>query len=244
MAAGATVKPTDFPRRSYVYRVLEAAGARFEALGEVAVAMDFGRPVEMEIERARKLAVADLSPLPRTGFKGAGTVEWLTEQGLVIGPESNRAYAQAGGALAARLAPSEILLLDGLAGEGRLIQRLNDAWRWGEERPRRLIGYPMPRADSHCWFAVSGTHAPAMFAKVCGVDLRPAKFAEGAIAQTSVARISGVVIRNDLGATLSYHLLADSASAEYLWHCVTDAMAEFEGSPVGLGALRALAQLR
>jgi sarcosine oxidase subunit gamma len=238
------VKPTDFPRRSYVYRVLEAAGARFEALGGCAVAMDFGKPVEMEIERAKKLAIADLSPLPRTGVKGAGTVEWLTEQGLVIGPESNKAYAQAGGALAARLAPTEILLLDGLAGEGRLIRRVNEAWRWGEEQPRRLIGYPMPRADSHCWFAVSGAQAPAMFAKICGVDVRPAKFAEGAIAQTSVARISGIVIRHDLGATFSCHLLADSASAEYLWHCVIDAMAEFEGGPVGLAALRALAQPR
>jgi len=243
-AAETAVKPTDFPRRSYVYRVLEAAGARFAALGDAAVAMDFGKPPETELERARSLGIADLSPLPRTGLKGAGTVEWLSEQGLVIGPESNRAYAQAGSALAARLAPTEVLLLDGLAGEGRLIRRLEEAWRWGEEQPRKLIGYPMPRADSHCWFAVSGAQAPAMFAKICGADLRPAKFAEGAIAQISVAKISAIVIRHDLGPTTSFYLLADSASAEYLWHCVTDAMTEFEGGPVGLAALRGLAQPR
>ena len=58
-------------------------------------------------------------------------------------------------------------------------------------KPRRPIGYPVPRADSHCWFALSGLHAAEMFAKICGVDLRAHRFAEGAIAQTSVARMTG-----------------------------------------------------
>jgi sarcosine oxidase subunit gamma len=35
--------------------------------------------------------------------------------------------------------------------------------------------------------------------------------------------------------------LADSASAEYLWGCLADAMDEFGGTPVGLSALRQLA---
>ena len=37
-----------------------------------------------------------------------------------------------------------------------------------------------------------------------------------------------------------YHLLADCAAVEYLWDCLLDAMAEFDGQPVGLTALRAL----
>src|SRR5262249_27935229 len=187
------------------------------------------------------LGLADLSVLPRTGFKGVGTVEWLTAQGVSIGAESNRAYRQAGSELAARLAPTEIFLLDGLAGEGALVARLNAAWRWGSERPRTLIGYPMLRSESHAWFMVTGEKAPAMFAKLCGVDLRLHRFADGAIAQTSIAKMSGIVIRADLGGTPAYHLLADSASAEYLWQCVLDAMTEFAGAPVGLAALRRLA---
>jgi sarcosine oxidase subunit gamma len=79
-----------------------------------------------------------------------------------------------------------------------------------------------------------------MVAKICGVDLRPGKFADGRIAQTSMARMNGVVIRDDQGETLAYHLLGDSASAEYLWGCLIDAMAEFDGAPVGLAAVRAL----
>lgn len=240
----AYVQPDTLRRRSFVYRKLRERGARFVALNDGAVAEDFGHDVEAELAKARQMALIDLSPLPRTGFKGAGTIEWLTAQGLSIGPDSNRAYVQSDGALAARLAPSEIFLLDGLAGGGDLVSRLNQTWNWGTEKPRTPIGYPMPRADSHCWFAVTGEHAPSMFAKICGVDLRPHKFAEGQIAQTSVARISGIVIRIPALPVPGFHLLADSASGEYLWDCLLDAMDEFGGAPVGWAALKRLAGVR
>ena len=47
------------------------------------------------------------------------------------------------------------------------------------------------------------------------------------------------LIRDDRGKTLVYHILADSASAPYLWKCLIDAMAEFDGGPVGLAQLLA-----
>lgn len=243
MAEG-SMSPDACTRRSYVYRTLQGLGAEWAPLRDGAVAMRLGRSVEDEIAIGKRLGLADLSPLPRTGFKGTGAVEWLTGQGLSIGPESNMSYRQSDGSLAARLAPTEIFLVDSLRGEARLIDRLDGTWSWGAERPRRLIGYPMPRAESHCWFMVPGLHAPAMFAKICGVDLRPHRFRQGQIAQTSVAKISAIVIRDDLGALPAYHLLTDSASAEYLWHGVVDAMAEFDGHPIGLAALRRLAEAR
>ena len=241
MPVEVSISPADHPRRSSLYRALQQAGARFAPIADAAIAVDFGKSVEAEAAQARTMGIADLSVLPRTGFKGAGTVEWLTTQGLAIGPDSNRAYPQPGGELAARLAPTEIFLIGSLAGSGDLIRRLNAAWTWGSEKPRTLIGYPMPRAESHAWFMVTGEHAPAMFAKICGVDLRLHRFGAGAIAQTSVAKMSAIVIRADLGTTPAFHLLADSASSEYLWTCVLDAMAEFDGKPVGWSALRRLA---
>jgi len=131
-------------RRSPIYRATQTAGAFCEVLNGAAAPMHYGDP-EGELARARRMAIADLSVLPHTGFKGAGTVEWLGGQGLAIGPDSNRATRQEGGELAARLAPSEVFLLDSLAATGGLIDRLNTAWSWGAEKPRKLIGYPMPR---------------------------------------------------------------------------------------------------
>lgn len=240
VAAANPLSPSPGARRSFVHRVLQQAGARFERINDGLVAMEYERAAD-ETAQARQMGLADLSVLPRTGFKGTGTVEWLTSQGLKIGADSNIAHRQSGGELAARLAPTEIFLVDDLAATGRLIAQLNGAWAWTAERPRKLIGYPMPRAESHAWFAVTGEKSPAMFAKICGVDLRPKHFAVGRIAQTSLAKMSGIVIRADLGRTPAYYVLADSASAEYLWGCLMDAMEEFSGAPVGLLALRQLA---
>src|SRR5438045_2547486 len=100
-------------RRSPIYRETQAAGAFCEVINSGAVPMHYGNP-DSELGRAQRMAIADLSTLPRTGFKGTGTVDWLTGQGLTIGNDSNMAYRQEGGALAARLAPTEIFLIDGL----------------------------------------------------------------------------------------------------------------------------------
>src|SRR5262245_20190045 len=106
LSPAVATSPVDHPRRSFIYRALQASGANFLDLNGGAVAMDFGRPLDAEVAQARGLGLADLSVLPRTGFKGVGTVEWLSAQGLSIGPDSNRAYRQPGGELAARLAPT------------------------------------------------------------------------------------------------------------------------------------------
>ncbi len=58
--------PDDFLSRSFVYRKLVKRGATFETLGNAAVARDFGDPPG-EAETARRLGLADLSPLPRLG---------------------------------------------------------------------------------------------------------------------------------------------------------------------------------
>jgi sarcosine oxidase subunit gamma len=243
MAEG--IQPIDAVRRSFVYRRLTAAGASFAERAGAAVARDFGDPAR-EAETARRLGLADLSPLPRTGFKGPGTAEWLAGQGLVVPAEINRAAPQDGGGLAVRLAPGEVLVLAPLDGSDSLTARLDRAWAAELVPPERPRGFPVPRADSHAWFRVVGSQAAALFAKLCAVDLRPQKFDDLAVAQTSVARLSAVVIRDDLGpgtpANLAFHLLFDSASAAYCWDCLVDAMAEFDGTPVGLSALEAFVE--
>ncbi len=234
--------PTDFLCRSFVYRKLLKHDATFETLGNAAVARDFGDPAG-EAETARRLGLADLSPLPRFGVKGAGTADWLAAQGVDVPAESNQAVGQASGVLAARLAPAELLLLGDLSGDAAPLDALAAAWRSEPQPPQRPRGYLVPRQHSHFWFVLSGDCTAGMFAKLCGVDLRPGKFANGRIAQTSIARMNAVVIRDDQGGVLAYHLLGDSASAEYLWDCLNDAMAEFDGAPVGLAAVRELADV-
>jgi sarcosine oxidase subunit gamma len=240
-APTAPTEPTQYLRRSVIYRALAKAGARFGEVGGAAVALDFGS-VEAEAGSARRLGLADLSPLPRAGFKGRGTVEWLTGQGLLVPTESNWASRRQGHGLVARLAPGEVLILGEPGTPGDELAELEGAWRRAAQTaPGTPRGYPVPRRDSHCWFRVTGSQAAHLFAKLCGVDLRPSKFAHLAVAQTVVARLGAVIVRDDLGRIPAYHLLADTASSLYLWHCLVDAMREFDGGCVGLSAVVELA---
>lgn len=238
MSAAPAVQPTDFPRRSFVYRTLVEAGARFTQINAAAVAEDFGAP-EAEAGIARRMGLADLSPLPRTGFKGKGTAAWLSAQGVDVPGESNRAARQKDGALALRLAPGEVMILGDVAGQSSLPAKLNEAWQSEPLPPATPRGFPLPREETHAWFLATGACAPAMFAKLCAVDLRPQSFPDGEIAQTSVAKMTGTIVRDGRGGP-AFHVLADSASATYLWTCLIDAMAEFGGGPVGLSAIRSL----
>ena len=227
-----SIAPESLARRSFLYRELASLGARFDEVAGCAVAVDFGDAAG-EVDAARRLALADLSALGRSGYKGPHALDWLRRHGIHIGEADNQAYRQDGGALAARLAPSEALLLGGLDGS-KPAPTLAAAVS-ADSAPRV---YPVPRASANAWLAVTGEGAAGMFAKVCAVDLRPAKFADGAIAQTSLARHNAIIIRDDQGAIPAYHVLVDSAAAVSLWTSLLDAMDEFGGRPVGLAAIR------
>lgn len=238
---GDPAAPAAVSRRSPVYRELASAGARFAALCGGAVAEGFAAGAEAEARAARRLALADLSLLPCLGFRGREALDWLRRQGVDVGDRDNRARRQPDGALAARLAPDEALIVDGVVGDGAggsgLCGRLAGAASIDEEAE----AFPVPRGEGYFRFLVSGERAAAMFAKVCGVDLRPDRFPPLAVARTSMARMSVVVVRDDLGATPAYHVLGDAASASYMLACLRDAMDEFDGALAGLGAVRRLA---
>jgi sarcosine oxidase subunit gamma len=232
------VTPSGLPRRSFVQRKLSEA--TFVAVGDAAVAADIGGKGAVTL--ARRMALVDLSPLPRTGFKGPGALAWLGQQKTPAPDTDNTAGVLDDGTLVARLAPSEALLLGDPLGEAAAIARLD-----GKEADGFAAeAYRVPRRDTNAWFRLTGRQAAACMAKLCGVDLRADSFADLAVAQTQVARLSAIVIRQDLTggrtAVPAFHLLFDSASAEYLWDVLVDAMAEFDGGPAGLDALKALSE--
>jgi len=224
------VEPSRYLRRSFVYQRLIDAGAEFAEVHGSAMADAFpGRGGLPD-----RLALADLSPLPRSGYKGPGVMAWLSAQGLTPPDANNRARIGNDGVVVARLADTEALLLPDLARIRR------GAFKVTEPNPDTGC-FPAPRRDSHAWFMLTGRLARCCLAKLCGIDLRLEKFVDLSVAQTSAARLSTVIIRQDLGGTPAFHLLADSASALYFWDVLTDAMQEHHGGPIGLRALEALA---
>jgi len=226
--------PESFLKRSPLYRALRSRGADFIEIEGGAVADSFSDGDESENLAIREMAICDLSSLPRQGFKGKGALEWLRKQGVAIGDKDNRAYQQSEGLLAARLAPTEALILGGLSSANALLAQLEGGWSIDTVPDC----YAVPRSAANFWFLITGLRAPEMFAKLCGIDLRLHKFPVNAIAQTSVARSVGIIIRANLGTVPAFHLLGDSSSALYMFGCLEDAMKEFDGQPVGISAVR------
>lgn len=179
-----------------------------------------------------EIALTDLSLLPRWGLKGRNAISWLEQAGAVIPDRNNKTAVQRDGSIVARLSPGEVLVLSSEPGKSEIGAIIDTLPPGGQG-----ACYPLPRADSHCWFQVDGPRSADMFAKLCAVDLAPDQFPDGAVAQTSVARLSAIVIRRDNRDRLAFAVLCESASAEYLWDCLTDAMVEYAAADGASGIL-------
>lgn len=230
------VNPTQSLIRNPLYRTLSADGANFIEHLDTVLVDNYGNSVEDEALQAKQLGLVDLTPIARTGFKGKQAIHWANSQGLTIGATNNQAYIQDNGALAARLADTEVLILNNIHDSKNQSASLEEKYKINT--PAGC--YSVPRYNASAWFMITGESSSDMFAKICGIDLRLQSFPNLTIAQTSIARINGIIIRNDINQTPAFHLLFDSASSDYMWACLKDACVEFKGAPVGHSALSRL----
>lgn len=225
---------TNYIRRSQLYRWHESQnGVLCDYIGSPVV--EYYAGVADEDAAARTLAICDLSTLPRYGLAGSGAYARLQSGRDAVPEAPNKSQRQANGDLLVRLSSDEFLVLrmqfNGATSELSITPRPDT---------QSQNYFEIPRQDSHCWFALSGDRVAETLAKVCGVDLRPRHFALYDVAQTSVARISAIIVRHDLGSVPCYSVLASSSAAEYLWDCLFDAMQEHDGIAIGLAALKSL----
>jgi len=221
-------------RRSQIYRWHERSGATFEALADGLVVAAYSSE-EQEHSLAQMAGLADLSLVPRLGFKGPKSLEWLRSQDVPIPDAANRAVTLDDGGWVARLSAEEFLLLGTLDGASETVERLSGSILSPSEKV-----YDLPRADSHCWFALTGEHGAEVLSKICGVDMRSESFELGSIAQTSLARVNAIILRDKAGETPVFHILSDVSIAEYLWACFLDAITEFEGGAIGMRVFQQL----
>lgn len=232
------IAPTKGNRRSPLYRRHLDLQATFEQVGDAALVSHYAKP-GIEVMLAANLGLVDLSTMPRTGFKGSGAPAWAASQKVKLPKLPNTAVTQKDGSVVAKLSHQELLIVSDLMGSATSIERLNK-----EHLSNSVLApqtYSLPRADSHSWLAVTGKAAAEMFSKICAVDLRVHKFAHNQVAQTSVAKINGVILRHDLATTPCYYLFSDITSTEFLWDSLMDAMEEYRGAAIGVAAMRSLA---
>lgn len=180
----------------------------------------------------QQCALVDLTAVPRVGFRGADSAEYLLTRGFTLPDAPNRAVTQKDGSYVVRLSQTEFLILGSLQDRGQRIA--DEEARW--EMDHRA-NYLLPREDSHGWLQLSGEFIAQVMAKLCGVDLRSQAFAPGAVAQTSAARINVIVINLGSVAMPVFQILFDRTSLEYFKGALMDAMQEFGGTVLGIEAL-------
>jgi glycine cleavage system aminomethyltransferase T len=86
-----------------------------------------------------------------------------------------------------------------------------------------------------CGLRLVGPRAPAVLERLSWLDLAPDRFADGALAQGSVARIHALIVRRDTAggriayAPTGYDLYVDRDLGAYLWDVLLE-----QGAPLGL----------
>ena len=218
-------------RRIPAYRWHQGHGAAFKVVDGAEIVSRYG--TDVEAQSALELAALDLSALPRCGFKGPGTVDWLTAQGVVVPPKHNTAAPQTDGSLVLRCGSTDILIA------GDIAMRTN--------RPAQLKishataidgnGYDALREEGYAWFMLLGNKTPSLLAHVCEVDLRPQVFSDLEIAQTRVANLSTIVARWDLGRRYAVHLFFDVASSVYFCETISELLEKLGGKFIGYDSL-------
>ena len=190
-------------------------------------------PAPLQLGALQQCVLVDLTEVPRVGFRGQQSADYLQARGFSLPDAPNRAITQADGSYVARLSQTDYLILGSLQDRGERIA--DEEARWELDHS---ANYLLPREDSHAWLHLSGVSIAEVMAKLCGVDLRPAAFPPGAVAQTSAARINVIVINLGSIGQPAFQILFDRASLAYFKGAVLDAMAEFDGQELKIETLQ------
>lgn len=89
-------------------------------------------------------------------------------------------------------------------------------------------------------FQLAGPKAIRLLQKFTSLDLRPARFPEGACAQTSVAKVRALIVHDTLGALPAYWIILTRDYAEFVWESLLHAGVSLGLTPFGQDALEML----
>lgn len=156
------------------------------------------------------LHVTDLTALPRFGLKGPGAAEWFGAQGFDL-PQVNRTVQQ-NGVTILRLGGRDIMVL----ADPEAPEHLSDLMsRWQAVSQ----GHSSWREEAWAWLRLTGPAAADILSRLTAFDIRDTAFEADAIAQTRVAHMDMVMLRNDAG----FDLMFDIASTAQVMHDIDTA---------------------
>lgn len=222
-------------RVSALYRTHAALGARWTEDGGWRVPETFGDSAAEAQAARRGVGLVDASPLGKVDVVGRGAAELLGRAGAKADVGRTTVFALGGhhDLRALRLTPEHFLLLtpSGAADDARgALQRLAGG---------ASCVHVTDVTSAFAALTLVGPDARATLAKLTALDLRDGAFPDGACAQTGLAKVPALVVREDWPALPAYRVLVGREVGEYVWEAVTEATGNTL-VPVGRAAERAL----
>ena len=212
-------------RRSPVHDAIEA-GHRpaWRDLARMPVALHLGDP-DAEPLAARRLALCDISALPRVTLKGPAALTLLGEQGISA-PDAVMGTAPLGDrGVVARTGAAEFFIEDGPRGD-HVARMCALTGVFGHDRADVRS---VTRADAS--FFLSGANAGEVLEQTCGYNFRQRDPAT--LVFTRVAGVSCSILPRTLNAIDIFQLWSDGTYGQYLWRTLLDIVSESAGRAVG-----------
>lgn len=172
-----------------------------------------------------RLALADLSCLPRLGLKGAGVLDWLGENGLQTGETLYAVTAIEDHGILVRIDREEVILEDGLRGQA--VSRIRDRL---SADPPGVYRVERPEAS----FLLIGSRTNEVLSQTCGHDFREP---EGQVVLSRVAGVSCRLLQVEVSGIAGLRIWLDPSYSVYLWETLLGIVREDGGDAVGLGCL-------
>lgn len=230
-------------KRSPIESRAQALNARFLEVAGWAVAEAYGSADQEAAAARSSVVLVDRSAAGKLLVEGAGAEPVIRS---VFPPDAERpGGALAGTAIGAGQA----------AGAARLFRLRSDRYFVGTrpggepelrdllEKAASSIGGLTSVVDmTHGWAELwlVGPASAELLSRLCGLDFAARAFPDLAARQSSVAKTSQLIVRNDLGELPAYGLIGPRSLAGYLWDTILEAGRDLKATPAGQAALNLL----
>ena len=186
------------------------------------------RYADPEAERARlreSVGVCDVSPLLKVSVQGDGLETALPE---LEGVAAGRLVRRTGGAVAARLAPDEAVVIAPPAPCGADVSSMLA----GDGADVQAIDITSGMAGA----AVMGPAAGRALASLTDLDISDRAFPDMAAAQTRFAEVYGLLLRIDRDGLPAYQIYFSRDFGQYMWEALVETAHHLGGGAVGIEA--------
>lgn len=138
-----------------------------------------------------------------------------------------RASRTFSGVLTTACRPEEWTLYAAPGGAPRLIDKIR------KRAPEGELATVLDITHGRTLVRLTGSRAPEVLSKLCGIDLSDAVTPTGAALRTSVAKLTVELVRDDRDGVCSYLLSCDRSYGDYFFGALLDAGTEFAIEPRG-----------